>query len=675
MADVHHAGIEWTLVPENWSGRVEVVTAIDGTVRNRGVARYQRLEGRHLNPISPRTLQPEVIALKVETRQSNLYISEAARTRVFRGGEQLTPQRALYQMEDYIQQVLAVDVRRGTETRVEKMVTFYTSRDPAVSDTLAKAAKTAARHSDFAASFERHASEWDELWRTCDMGVSGNEPVQQLLRLHTAHVLQVCSPHTADLDAGLPARGLHGEAYRGHIFWDELYAFPFFNFRLPEITRALLMYRYRRLGEARAAAREAGLRGAMFPWQSGSEGIEETQRVHLNPVSGRWEPDLSHRQRHVNAAIFYNIWYYFLVTDDRSFLYDYGAEVMLEITRFWASIAHYNPARERYEIHGVMGPDEFHEKYPDAPQGGLRNNAYTNVMVAWLCGIAVKLLTLLPAGRAAALRERLGIGDDEAAVWQDMSHRMFVPFHDDGIISQFEGYNDLREFDWDGYREKYGNIQRLDRILRAEGDDPNRYKLSKQADVVMLFYLFTHDELREIIEGLGYGYHPDTATRNIGYYDRRTSHGSTLSYVTHAGVLAKMDPESSWDRFLVALRSDVDDIQGGTTKEGIHMGVMCGTLDLVQRCYAGAHVSDGTLYFDPRLPSQLEGLSFSVQFHRTPVMVALNADRMTLSIHPEAANRPVRVSVRGDVRELCPGDSTEFKVTADTAAAGPAGRR
>ncbi len=675
MADVHHAGIEWTLVPENWSGRVEVVTAIDGTVRNRGVARYQRLEGRHLNPISPRTLQPEVIALKVETRQSNLYISEAARTRVFRGGEQLTPQRALYQMEDYIQQVLAVDVRRGTETRVEKMVTFYTSRDPAVSDTLAKAAKTADRHSDFAASFERHASEWDELWRTCDMGVSGNEPVQQLLRLHTAHVLQVCSPHTADLDAGLPARGLHGEAYRGHIFWDELYAFPFFNFRLPEITRALLMYRYRRLGEARAAAREAGLRGAMFPWQSGSEGIEETQRVHLNPVSGRWEPDLSHRQRHVNAAIFYNIWYYFLVTDDRSFLYDYGAEVMLEITRFWASIAHYNPARERYEIHGVMGPDEFHEKYPDAPQGGLRNNAYTNVMVAWLCGIAVKLLTLLPAGRAAALRERLGIGDDEMAVWRDMSHRMFVPFHDDGIISQFEGYNDLREFDWDGYREKYGNIQRLDRILRAEGDDPNRYKLSKQADVVMLFYLFTHDELREIIEGLGYGYHPDTATRNIGYYDRRTSHGSTLSYVTHAGVLAKMDPESSWDRFLVALRSDVDDIQGGTTKEGIHMGVMCGTLDLVQRCYAGAHVSDGTLYFDPRLPSQLEGLSFSVQFHRTPVMVVLNADRMTLSIHPEAANRPVRVSVRGDVRELCPGDSTEFKVTADTAAAGPAGRR
>ena len=213
------------------------------------------------------------------------------------------------------------------------------------------------------------------------------------------------------------------------------------------------------------------------------------------------------------------------------------------------------------------------------------------------------MLSLLPASRAEALRERLGIGDDELAMWQDMSRRMFVPFHDDGIISQFEGYEDLEELDWDAYRAKYGNIQRLDRILRAEGDDPNRYKVTKQADTVMLFFLFRHEELREIFERLGYDYRADTATRNIAYYDRRTSHGSTLSFVTHAGVLAAIDPESSWERFLVALESDVEDIQGGTTKEGIHMGVMAGTLDLVQRGYAGTDVRDGVLCFDPRLPA------------------------------------------------------------------------
>ena len=671
MADAHHAGIEWTLVPENWSGRVEVVAAIDGRVSNAGVARYQQLEGRHLNPVGPRTLGPEVIALKAETRQSNLYISDAARTRVFAGDEQLPVERRLYQMEDYIQQVLGFGVHEGAATRVEKMVTFYTSRDPAVSDTLVRAATSVARHTDFAASFERHAAAWEELWRVCDMRVSGNERVQLLLRLHIAHVLQVCSPNTADLDAGMPARGLNGEAYRGHVFWDEIYAFPFFNVRLPEVTRGLLMYRYRRIGEARAAAREAGFRGAMFPWQSGSEGTEETQRVHLNPVSGQWEPDLSRNQRHVNAAIFYNIWHYFQTSRDQAFLRDYGAEIMLEITRFWASIAYFNPERERYEIHGVMGPDEFHDKYPDAVEGGLRNNAYTNVMVAWLCGIAGELLALLPASRTEALRERLGIGDGELAVWQDMSRRMFVPFHGDGIISQFEGYEDLEELDWDAYRAKYGNIQRLDRILRAEGKDPNRYKVTKQADAVMLFFLFRQEGLREIFGRLGYGFRADTVTRNIAYYDRRTSHGSTLSFVTHAGVLAAIDPESSWERFLVALQSDAEDIQGGTTKEGIHMGVMAGTLDLVQRSYAGIYIRDDVLCFDPRLPSQLRGLSFSMRCREAPIQVTLTGDRLTLAVRAEGASRPVRVAVRDDVRELNVGDQAVFELSRNPAATAP----
>jgi trehalose/maltose hydrolase-like predicted phosphorylase len=662
MADPHHAGIEWTLVPVNWSGHVEVISALDARVTNSGVARYRQLEGRHLNPVSPRTFGPEVIAIKAETRQSNLYISQATRTRVFHAGDQLPATRTLHQMEDYIQQVAAFDVRQGEATRVEKMVAFYTSRDPAVSDTLVRAARSAARHSDFSAAFERHSAAWDELWRTCDARVPGNEQVELLLRLHMAHLLQVCSPHTADLDAGLPARGLNGEAYRGHVFWDEVYAFPFFNVRLPEVTRGLLMYRYRRIGEARAAAREAGFRGAMFPWQSGSEGIEETQRVHLNPLSGRWEPDLSRNQRHVNAAIFFNIWNYFQATHDHAFLESHGAEIMLEIARFWASIAHFNPERERYEIHGVMGPDEFHEKYPGARQGGLRNNAYTNVMVAWLSDIAAKLPSLLSASSAEGLRARLGIGDDELALWQDMSRRMFVPFDEDGIISQFEGWADLEELDWDAYRAKYESIQRLDRILRAEGDEPDRYKIAKQADTVMLFFLFSGAELREIFQRLGYQYHPDTAARNIAYYDRRTSHGSTLSFVTHAGVLAALDPESSWDRFLVALRSDVDDIQGGTTKEGIHLGVMAGTLDVVQRYYAGAQIRDSVLYFDPRLPSALGGLSFPIQFRETPILVTLGGGQLTLAVHPDGASHPIQAGVNGDVRELRPGDRAVFEL-------------
>ena len=187
---------------------------------------------------------------------------------------------------------------------------FYTSHDQAINEPLDNAEKAVGRFGTFDEAFDRHQRAWDELWDDCDIRVPNDDRVQFLLRFHASHVLQTCSPHTADLDAGVPARGLNGEAYRGHIFWDELYVYPFLNFRLPKITRGLLMYRYRRLDEARALARDAGYRGAMYPWQSGSDGKEETQVVHLNPRSGLWEPDLSQNQRHVRAAIFYNIWHY-----------------------------------------------------------------------------------------------------------------------------------------------------------------------------------------------------------------------------------------------------------------------------------------------------------------------------------------------------------------------------
>jgi len=661
MAHSHQAGIEWTLTAEDWSGSVEVVSALDGRVTNGGVARYRQLEGRHLDPVSPRTFGPEIIALQVETRQSNIYVAQAARARAFRGDEQLDVNRSLFQVEDYIQQVLGFDVQQGVPVRVEKLVSLYTSRDRAINEPLTNAGKSVRRYPGFAEALQRHTRAWDELWRSSDVVVPGEPRVQKLLRLHISHILQVCSLHTTNHDAGVPARGLNGEAYRGHVFWDELYVFRYLTTRLPEITRELLMYRYRRLGEARAAAREAGYVGAMFPWQSGSDGSEETQVVHLNPLSGNWDPDLSHRQRHVNAAIFYNVWHYHQATDDLDFLRDHGAEMMLEIARFWGSIAHYNAERDRYEIHGVMGPDEFHEKYHDADEPGLRNNAYTNIMVAWMCEQAEVVLGLLTERRRDTLRAKIGLADEEIARWQEMTHKMYVPFHGDGIISQFEGYADLEELDWGGYRAEHANIQRLDRILRAEGDDPDRYKLTKQADTVLLFFLFSPEEIGELLERLGYEWSPDSARRTIDYYDERTSHGSTLSYVAHAGVLAPLDPEHSWERFLVALESDVGDVQGGTTKEGIHLGVMAGTLDLIQRAYTGAEIRDGVLYFAPTLIDRLDGLSFPMQMSGTPIRVTLGGGELTVVI-TGGFSRPIKVGLGDDVRELGAGERCTFKL-------------
>jgi trehalose/maltose hydrolase-like predicted phosphorylase len=474
--------------------------------------------------------------------------------------------------------------------------------------------------------------------------------------------MQTASPHVTEIDASVAARGLHGEGYRGHIFWDELFVFPFLNWRFPELVRALLRYRHRRLPEARWAAAEAGYRGAMYPWQSGSSGREETQTLHLNPSSGRWLPDRSHRQRHVNVAIAYNVWQYYQTSGDLDFLCDEGAEMLLEIARFWSSIATRDPDGGRFSIRGVMGPDEYHDGYPDAEEGGLDDNAYTNVMVAWTLGRALDSLALLPPDRRTELQERLGLRPEEVERWDQLTRRLTVPFHDGGIIGQFRGYESLAELDWDGYRRRYGDIRRLDRILEAEGDSTNRYKASKQADVLMLFYLLSADELRELLGRLGYELEADAIPRTIDYYLRRTSHGSTLSSVVHAWVLARSDRRRSWRFFTEALGSDVRDVQGGTTAEGIHLGAMAGTVDLVQRCYTGLEARGNVLWFSPSLADELDGLELDLRYRgHWGVGVQVTGGRLRVSLRPAAA-APIRVGVKGTVTELAPGEAEEFPV-------------
>ena len=180
----------------------------------------------------------------------------------------------------------------------------------------------------------------------------------------------------------------------------------------------------------------------MFPWQSGSDGQEETDALNLNPRSQRWVPDNSYLQRHVGSAIAYNVWQYFQVTHDIEFLQFYGAELILEIARFWSSMAIFNDERGRYEIRGVMGPDEFHEGYPDAATPGLNNNAYTNVMAVWVLCRAMEVLDLLSDMRRGELTTRLGISSEEIARWDDISRRMYVPFHDDGDHQPVRGLRD-----------------------------------------------------------------------------------------------------------------------------------------------------------------------------------------------------------------------------------------
>ncbi|MBN2028226.1 MAG: trehalose-phosphatase [Actinobacteria bacterium] len=664
MADMHMASMEVVIVPLNWSGKLEIRSSLDGRVTNSGVERYQSLNNNHLEPVETRCINADTILLKVCTSQSRICIAEVARTEVFGGDEPLAAERSTVEDQGYISQHLLLDVSQGSRVVIEKTVALYTSRDNAISECSLEAQKAVAEADRFRGLFEQHALAWSHLWRRFEVALrmyrkQEQHYVQRILRLYRFHLLQTACMHSMDIDVGMPSRGWHGEAYRGHIFWDELIIFPFLNYRTSQITRSLLMYRYRRLPEARKAARRLGYKGAMFPWQSGSDGREETQQVHLNPVSGNWLPDNSHLQRHINVAIAYNVWQYYQVTGDLEFLSWYGAEMILEITRFWASLAEYDPELDRYEIKGVMGPDEYHDAYPDAETPGLNNNSYTNIMVVYVMNRALDLFGILPQEYLRELCQKLEIEDVEIERWQEISRKMKVVFHTDGVISQFEGYEDLKEFDWDGFRRKYGNIQRLDRILEAEGDTPNRYKVSKQADVLMLFYLFSAEELGSLIAQLGYDFDPESIPRTIDYYLRRTSNGSSLSWIIHSWVATRRDRSHSWELFNVALLTDFADVQGGTTPEGIHLGAMAGCVDMVGRGYTGLEYRGDVLRFNPAFPEELDGLSMLIRYRGRWLDLDISADRFKVHALSGGAG-PIKIEVGGEVFELREGDTAEI---------------
>src|SRR5574338_55409 len=388
LLEPHLAGQHLTIAALNWSGRLTLRLLLDGRVTNAGVPRYRPFSGMHLGVLRTVALDPETVLLDAETTQSQLRITQAARIRIAGPGGRGPFERRPVIEPSRVGQEITLDLGAGEEAALEKVVALCTSRDRASADSATEAQAAVGHAGTFAELLASQALAWAQLWRRCDLqavhiDADATHRTHLILRLHLFHLLQTVSPHTVELDAGIPARGWHGEGYRGHIFWDELFVFPFLVLRLPVLARALLLYRHRRLPEARRAARAAGYRGAMFPWQSGSNGREETDVMFLNPRSGRWIRDDTRLQRPVGAAVAYNVWQYYQATGDREFLATHGAELLLEIARFWASIARWDEARGRYAIRGVLGPDEFHDRYPGEDAPGLNNNAYTNVMAAW----------------------------------------------------------------------------------------------------------------------------------------------------------------------------------------------------------------------------------------------------------------------------------------------------
>lgn len=631
MADIHQVHLSYTLTPLNFSGEIQFVSEIDGAVYNYNVARYRDLTKSHLNILDVAT-DNTAFALTAQTKTSKITVRQQG---ILRSPNLSLTALASKKSATGMTQTVPLIVKQGESYTFEKAIeiTQYRKNEAVPSFTWKK------DFPSFEVAYQRSTKEWEKLWEKAGIQVEGDLMAQKLLNLHTYHLLTSASPNgNQGLDASVTARGLHGEAYRGHIFWDELFILPFYLVHFPETAKELLLYRYRRLPQAKINAAEAGYAGAMFPWQSGLDGSEQSQKLHLNPISGQWKEDHSRLQRHVSLAIAYNVWQYWNQTKDYEFMADYGLEMLLEIARFWQSATTYQPDIKRYSIDQVMGPDEFHESYPNATTGGLKDNAYTNMMVVWLFETIEHLKQTFDA---KIFQERLiGIQAPETFLEEmnQIKHQLHLEINSTGVIAQYEGYFDLKELDWSAYRQKYENIYRMDRILNAEGLAADDFQVAKQADTLMIFYNFAKSQVDQILQDLNYEMPENYVEENLKYYLARTTHGSTLSRVVHAQLAAMVEEKDlAWQLYQEALYSDYRDIQGGTTAEGIHAGVMAATLWIPLSTFAGLDLRQEQIILQPNLPTHWESLAFSFTWRQINFQVTVTKNSLHLTSSQDCA--------------------------------------
>jgi HAD superfamily hydrolase (TIGR01509 family) len=383
MADPHVAAAELQVVAENWSGPLRVRSGIDRSCTAQ-TTESQLLSHCHLVLAGSGHDRGNVTWLAARTSQSGVVIAEAVRTLVSgpqpvadadRAGPTAPGSGVTEVSREYV-----TWLAEGARCLVGKVAAVFTSKDPAISEPVAACRAAAADAASFGALLAAHRDAWGRLWDRAALHAESPDRPAGVVNLHLFHLLQVASPHVTHVDAGLGARGLHGEGYEGHVFWDELFVFPVLNLRFPEVSRALLTYRHRRLPAARRLARQAGEAGARFAWQSGSDGREETLVMRFNPRSGRWMPDRSAAQRHVGLAVAWNCWKYWEATGDDEFLQGPGGEIIAEVARHFGGLAEFDQELGRYRIRGVIGPDEFHDGYPWRANPGVDDNAYTNVL-------------------------------------------------------------------------------------------------------------------------------------------------------------------------------------------------------------------------------------------------------------------------------------------------------
>src|SRR5215813_5935866 len=520
--------------------------------------------------------------------------------------------------ESFGQVVFTIDARAGYPIRFTKYMAYHTSKTASIGEIgrLAEWTLDRVRRQGFPSLLAEQQQYLDEFWQKSDVQVIvrnqkarlSTVEMQQAIRLNLFHILQASAraEHT-----GVPAKGVTGQAYEGHYFWDtEVYLFPFLIYTAPRQARNLLRFRYRMLDRARARARELSHRGALFPWRT----------INGEEASAYYEAGTA--QYHINADIMYALRKYVNATGDYEFLYNCGAEMLVETARLYFDLGFFSPRKGgKFCINGVTGPDEY--------KTVVNNNTFTNLMARENLRYAVDTIGRLQTDRQdvfEAVKGRTGLDPSEVELWRKAANEMYIPFDEaTGIYPQDDSFLDREPWD-------FANTpaDRYPLLMFYHPLNIYRHQVIKQADVILAMFL------------LGHEFSLEEKRRNFDFYDPLTTGDSSLSSCIEAIVALEVgEVDKAVEYMRAALLMDLADV-GGNVKDGCHIASMGGTWMAFAYGFGGLRDYVGSLSFRPqRPPEDRASLRFPITYRGQVLDVEINPESTTYSLR-EGAGMVIR---------------------------------
>ena len=576
LTDEHLLCLRCQVTPE-FAGEVEIRAALNGNTDNEGLVHWRWLEqgGGDGN----------LVYLRTRTRKTGIDLALAMR---LLGTPD--PQPDYWDAENVPTLRQVFPAWPGETISLTKLVGVATSRD---SDTpLALAIERVAKTKNWDESLEAQKQAWGREWERTDVVIEGDDEAQIAVRFSLFQLLIAAPRHDNRVNIG--AKTLSGFGYRGHAFWDtEIFMLPVFTYTAPHIARNLLDYRALTLPAAREKARQAGYEGAWFAWESAATGDE---------VTPTWVPDFHDKKKlarvwtgdlaiHISADVAYAAWQFWRATGDDDWFSAYGAELILDTAKFFASRAEWQAERGCYAYSDVIGPDEYHDH--------VNNNAYTNRLAQWNLQTAFAVLEWLRQNRpekADELTCLLDLGEERLSKWRDVAGKICLRIEPNGLMEQFDGYFKLNDVNLANYEPRTRSMHEIFGIEAA-----NHYQILKQPDVLMMQYLLRDEYSDQVIRA------------NYDYYNPRTDHtyGSSLGPSVQAIIACLMDdPEQAYEHFIRAARADLRDVRGNAG-DGIHAASAGGTWQAVVFGFGGLRIySDGRWETHPHLPQNWQSLTF-----------------------------------------------------------------